>query len=52
MAQGVEQVLVPARVDGVAMRRIVVGTELQDWKLKACAVEVANPDEAVRRQAI
>lgn len=51
MARGVEQVLVPAQVDGVAMRRIVVGTELQDWKLKVRAVEVANPDDAVRRQA-
>jgi len=51
MARGVEQVLVPAQVDGVAMRRIVIGTELHDLKLKVRAVEVANPDDAVRRQA-
>ncbi len=37
MARGVEQVLVPARIRGVAMRRIVVGTELHNGKLKACA---------------
>jgi hypothetical protein len=51
MARGVEQVLVPARIRGVAMRRIVVGTELHNGKLKACAVEVAEPEEAVRRHA-
>ncbi|WP_433293719.1 hypothetical protein ACQPZQ_08335 [Pseudonocardia sp. CA-142604] len=51
MARGVEQVLVPARIRGVAMRRIVVGTELNNGKLKACAVEVAEPEETVRRHA-
>lgn len=51
MARGVEQVLVPARIRGVAMRRIVVGTELHNGKLKACAVEVAEPEESVRRHA-
>ncbi|MEV6846742.1 hypothetical protein [Actinoplanes sp. NPDC051411] len=51
MARGVEQVLVPAHIHGVNMRRIVVGTELQNGMLKAFAVEVAEPEEALRRQA-
>lgn len=51
LARGVEQVLVPARIRGVRMRRVVVGTELHGGKLKACAVEVAEPEEAVRRHA-
>jgi hypothetical protein len=51
MARGVEQVLVPARIRGVTMRRIVVGTELRSGRLRAHAVEVAEPEEAVRRHA-
>jgi len=51
MARGVEQVLVPARIRGVKMRRIVIGTELRNRKLMACAVEVAEPEETTRRHA-
>ncbi|WP_422768987.1 hypothetical protein ACN28C_19575 [Plantactinospora sp. WMMC1484] len=51
IARGVEQVLVPARIHGVKMRRIVIGTELRDRRLRAYAVEVAEPEEDVRRHA-
>jgi hypothetical protein len=51
MARGVEQVLVPARIRGVKMRRIVVGTELRGRKLRAYAVEVAEPEEVERLRA-
>jgi hypothetical protein len=51
MARGVEQVLVPARIRGVLMRRIVIGTELSGGKLRAYAVEVAEPAEVERLRA-
>jgi hypothetical protein len=51
MARGVEQVLVPARIRGVKMRRIVIGTELRGRKLRAYAVEVAEPEEVERLRA-
>jgi hypothetical protein len=51
MARGVEQVLVPARIRGVKMRRIVIGTELRGGLLRAYAVEVAEPEELDRLQA-
>lgn len=51
MARGVEQVLVPASIHDVAMRRIVIGTELRNRKLKAYAVEVAEPGHSLRRRA-
>jgi hypothetical protein len=51
MARGVAQVQVPARIRGVKMRRIVIGTELRGKRLRAYAVEVAEPDEADRLRA-
>jgi hypothetical protein len=48
MARGVAQVLVPAPIHGVRMRRIVIGAELRGKRLRAYAVEVAEPDEADR----
>ncbi|MFD1364398.1 hypothetical protein [Actinoplanes sichuanensis] len=51
MARGVAQVLVPAPIHGVKMRRIVIGTELRGKRLRAYAVEVPEPDEAERLRA-
>jgi hypothetical protein len=51
MARGMEQILVPAQIRGVTMRRIVVGTELRNRKLRAYAVEVAEPAESLRWHA-
>jgi hypothetical protein len=51
IARGVEQVLVPARIHGVKMRRMIIGTELRNRTLMACAVEAAEPGEAARRDA-
>ncbi|WP_433120345.1 hypothetical protein [Micromonospora sp. CA-246542] len=52
LARGVEQVLVPSRIPGVPTRRIVVGAGFRGRRICAYAVEVGEPDVALRQDAV